>query len=381
MMPWIEKRTARGGKARYVALYRDPTGAKRSAGTYPSKVLATRAAYDAARTIKHGTWIDPIDGKIIFTRYVEDAWWPSRHLEVSTRAAYRSNLDHHLIPYFGHLPLEAILPSTVQGWVTHAVEGGLSARSVRKYHTVLHGIFARAVRDRVLLSNPAAHTELPKVINKRLRILTPGEFDTLLANVPAEHRLMVLLAAETGLRWGELVALRPHHLDVPTATLTVQDVYIEVSKKDSPTGNRMILRHYPKDNEPRTLRITPALAHAAQAKIESQAIAPDGLLFANRAGQPISRSTFRARVWLPAVKATQLDFPIRWHDLRHTHASWLLAGGADLKTVMDRLGHTQLSTTQQYLHTLPNTDDTALAALARVRGRWPRIQGARMKSI
>jgi hypothetical protein len=54
-MPWVEKRIAAGGKPRYVALYRDPTGAKRSAGTYPSKVLATRAAYDAARTIKHST--------------------------------------------------------------------------------------------------------------------------------------------------------------------------------------------------------------------------------------------------------------------------------------------------------------------------------------
>jgi integrase len=368
-MPWVEKRLATGGKPRYVALYRDPTGAKRSAGTFPSKVLATRAAYDAARTIKHSTWIDPKDGKVTFTDYVEQAWWPSRHLEVSTAAAYRSNLDHHLIPYFGTYPLEAILPSTVQAWVTNAVEGELSPRSVRKYHTLLHGIFARAIRDRILLANPAAHTELPKVITRRLRILTPDEFDTLLTHVPAGHRAMVLLAAETGLRWGELVALRPHHLNTPSATLTVQDVYVEVSKKDSPTGNRMILRHYPKDNEPRTLRVTTQLAASLAARIKTLGIGPDRLLFANQAGQPISRSTFRARTWLPAVKATGLDFHLRWHDLRHTNASWLLAGGADLKTVMDRLGHSQLTTTQQYLHTLPNTDDTALAALARVRGR------------
>jgi integrase len=239
---------------------------------------------------------------------------------------------------------------------------------VRKYHTLLHGIFARAVRHRILLSNPAAHTELPKVITRRLHVLAPEEFDRLLANVPVEHRVMVLMAAETGLRWGELVALRPHHLHIPTATLTVEDVYVEVSKKNSPTGNRMILRHYPKDNEPRTLRITTQLATALQSRIQALGIGPDQLLFANQAGQPISRSTFRARIWLPAVKATQLDFPLRWHDLRHTNAPWLLAGGADLKTVMDRLGHSPRSTTQQYLHTLPNTDDTALAALARVRG-------------
>ncbi len=129
----------------------------------------------------------------------------------------------------------------------------------------------------------------------------------------------------------------------------------------------MILRHYPKDNEPRTLRITAQLAAALATRIKTWGIGPDELLFANQAGQPISRSTFRARVWLPAVKATGLDFHPRWHDIRHTNASWLLAGGADLKTVMDRLGHSQLSTTQQYLHTLPNTDDTALQALEKVR--------------
>lgn len=57
------------------------------------------------------------------------------------------------------------------------------------------------------------------------------------------------------------------------------------------------------------------------------------------------------------------------HDLRHAHASWLLAGGADLKTVMDRLGHARIATTQQYLHALADADDTALAAFQRTRDR------------
>jgi integrase len=368
-MPWVERRVISTGQVRYKAIYRDPTGAKRSAGMYTTRTAASKAAHASGIAVDHGSWIEPKDGRITFTRYVEDAWWPTRHLEVSTRAAYRSNLDHHLLPYFGQLPLEAILPSTVQAWITHALDNGLSPRSVRKYHTLLHGIFARAVRDRILLSSPAAHTELPKVIAKRRRVLTPGEVDRLLDNIPSQLRLMVLLAAATGLRWGELVALRPHHLDLPSRTLTVQDVYIEVSKKNSPTGQRMILRHYPKDNEPRTMRITPELTALLKKQIAADAIPADGLLFANQAGQPISRSTFRARTWLPAVAATRLNFHLRWHDLRHTHASWLLTGGADLKTVMDRLGHTQISTTQQYLHTLPNTNDVALDALARVRGK------------
>jgi len=67
--------------------------------------------------------------------------------------------------------------------------------------------------------------------------------------------------------------------------------------------------------------------------------------------------------------ASGLDFHVRVHDLRHAHASWLLAGGADLKTVMERMGHTQIMTTQKYLHTLPDAQDKALAALESVRRR------------
>ena len=95
----------------------------------------------------------------------------------------------------------------------------------------------------------------------------------------------------------------------------------------------------------------------------------DELLFSTEVGTPISRNTFRTRVWLPAVKASGIDFGVRVHDLRHAHASWLLAGGADLKGVMDRMGHAQIQTTQKYLHTLPDTDQKNLDALTRMTGR------------
>jgi site-specific recombinase XerD len=72
---------------------------------------------------------------------------------------------------------------------------------------------------------------------------------------------------------------------------------------------------------------------------------------------------------LPALAKAGLGVHMRMHDLRHAHASWLLAGGADLKTVMDRLGHSQIQTTQKYLHTLPEADEQALAALTRIESR------------
>ena len=68
-------------------------------------------------------------------------------------------------------------PRLVQDWVTKAAADGLSARSIRKYHTMLHSIFARAVRDGLIVTNPCDHTELPKVIARRPRTLTPEEFD------------------------------------------------------------------------------------------------------------------------------------------------------------------------------------------------------------
>jgi integrase len=83
----------------------------------------------------------------------------------------------------------------------------------------------------------------------------------------------------------------------------------------------------------------------------------------------ISNDWFRRHVWYPAVKAAELGNHVRIHDLRHAHASWLLAGGADLQVVKERLGHASIITTERYLHTLPDADDTALSALATIRNR------------
>jgi integrase len=198
--------------------------------------------------------------------------------------------------------------------------------------------------------------------------LTPDEFGRLVAAVPESYRLMVSTVIETGLRWGELIALRPRHIDFLRRTLTVEETIVEVPKKISPTGDRMIFKPYPKDNEPRTFGVRPGWLEEVAEHIRTHGIKRDELLFSTQVGTPISRSTFRSRVWLPAVEASGIDFRVRIHDLRHAHASWLLAGGADLKGVMDRMGHAQIQTTQKYLHTLPDTDQKNLDALTRIAG-------------
>ena len=85
----------------------------------------------------------------------------------------------------------------------------------------------------------------------------------------------------------------------------------------------------------------------------------------------IPRNWFHNQVWEPALKKAKIDTKVHLKDLRHAHASWLLAGGADLQVVKERLGHGSIRTTENYLHTLPDADTTALDALARIRNRRP----------
>jgi integrase len=368
-MSWVITRKEADGTRRFMAAYRDPSGRTRSAGSFVSRRDAERAGRRAETRVEDGSWLDRTAGRITFRDYVEKVWWPSRHLEVSTMAGYRANLNRHFLPYFGDIPMADVLPSTVQAWVTKAIGEGLSARSTVKYHVMLHGVFKRAVRDRVIAYNPCAETELPKVVPRKTRTLTPEEFQRLLAAIPDRFKPMVLTEIETGLRWGELIALRPRHIDFLRRTITVEETIVEVSKRVSPTGERMIVKPYPKDDESRALRVGQQLLDELAARITTLGLDRGDLLFPSTetaGGKPLSRNTFRTRVWLPAVEKAKIDFGVRMHDLRHAHASWLLAGGADLKGVMDRLGHAQIQTTQKYLHTLPDTDQKNLDAFERI---------------
>ncbi len=364
-MAWVIERHGSKGVG-YMACYRDPKGTQRSAGTFPTRRAAHRAAVREELKVNDGQWHDATLGNVTFKTYVDTVWLPSRHIEASTLAAYQSYLNKQFFPFLGPMHIGKILPSHVQDWVTTAAANGLSAASIRKYHMMLHSVFKRAVRDRIITYNPCQETELPKVVAKRRRTLTPHEYQRLLTALPDRYRLMVQTAIETGLRWGELIALRPRHLDLLHGALTVEETIVEVPLRAAPNRQRMITKAYPKDNEPRTIGLRPELLDQLTTHIQEHGIGPDDLLFATRDGTPISRNTFRTRAWTPAVKTSGIDFGVRIHDLRHAHASWLLAGGSDLKSVMDRMGHTQIQTTQKYLHTLPDTDKRNLDAFTRI---------------
>ena len=245
----------------------------------------------------------------------------------------------------------------------------LRPRSVVKYHALLHKIFSRAVIDRVVPYNPCSHSELPKIISKPKRIITPEEFDAILASIDVRYQTMVLLDIETGLRWGELVALRPADIDFVGRNVIVRRVVVEVSKKNSPTGERAFIKEHPKNDQQRLVQIEPATCSLIREHMLAYGVRDDDLLFTSQAGTIVSRNNFRTKVWTPAVKAAGLKESVTFHGLRAAHASWLLAGGADLQVVKDRLGHRQIATTQQYLGVLPDAGDRALAAFRKIRHR------------
>jgi integrase len=377
-MAYAQQRMTSAGISRWYAIYFTPDGRQRSGGGFSTRRDAERAAIKLEQQAAAGTLADSSRGKLTFGAYVEKYYWPAaQHLEPTTLAAYRSNLDSHFLPYFGRMRMSKIVASTVQAWVNEVsaevedFEGNrkprLSARSVRKYHTFLHAIFERAIIDQVITINPCAHTVLPKFVKPPKKAITPEQFENLLDEIPQRHRVLVLVAIETGVRWGELAALRPVDVDLETGEIHVRRVVLEVSKKITGADKVWTIRDYPKDEEHRAIRIGDQLCQDAREYMMATGKRGGDLLFATSTGSPISRNTFRTRVWLPAIERSGLRQRVRFHDLRGAHASWLLAGGADLKAVMDRLGHKQIQTTQQYLGRLPDADDRALAAFEAVR--------------
>ena len=247
----VERNLVHG--TRYLGGYRDPDGHIRSAGTFTTRRDALRAANREEQKVLAGAWHDTTLGEVTFREYVEGEWLPNKHVEASTRAAYISYLNKHFYPYLGHRQLNRISPSLVQDSVTQAAADGLSPRSIRKYHVMLSSIFTRAVKNRILVHNPCDHTELPKVITRRARTLAPPD-TAAPAAIPDQFRLMVETLIEAGLRWGELVGLKPT-IDFLRRSLTVEETIVEVSKRHSPTGQRYLVEPYPKDNEPRTFGV------------------------------------------------------------------------------------------------------------------------------
>ena len=206
--------------------------------------------------------------------------------------------------------MHQITPSLVQDWVTKAAADGLSPRSIRKYHTMLHSIFKRAVRDQLITTNPCEHTELPKAITKKARTLTPTEYELLIAAIPARYRLLVETAIETGMRWGELIALRPRHIAFLTRAVPVEETILEVSRRYSPTGQNYVTRPTPRTTNPETSASTNT----------GSTPSPTASELTSRCSPPPPAPPSHATLPHPHLATRRQDqrhrLPVRMHDLR-----------------------------------------------------------------
>ena len=212
-MAWVRKRTGADGRPRYQATYRDARDRKQVAGTFATKKEAERAAYEAEAAIAAGRLGGAEAGKRPFKTYVDDIWFPHHVLEPSTREGYRYTIDKHLIPFFGSMRTSQILPSHVREWVTDRVAAGVSPATIRHAKIVLSAIFTTALNDGVIPLHPCKGVKSPTVPRKEFRIVTPEQFESIYAALPdPQARLLVEVAIDSGMRWGELIA-RTHRFN------------------------------------------------------------------------------------------------------------------------------------------------------------------------
>lgn len=388
-MAWVEKNTSRGATT-YRGRYRDPSGRPQTAGKSTSKREAMRMAQDEEHKLRSGSWLDPAAGRITFSEYFEKQWLPNKTGEINTIAKYQMHYNASLKGEFGLMRLNTILPSTIQGWIKRMEKAGVTPVTIGCRFAALQTILAgrkgmSAVRDRLIAGNPCENVELPHAPKREVMIYTPGELTRLLEAMDPWWSPIPLFASETGLRWGELMGLQTDDFGHDMRTVTVRRTIIETSLARTGNGTPFMVKEYPKNRRSRALGVSPAGRESIIKLVAVRGLGAGDRLFSMPAlrtgaggkvnghnpkrsevwpaGVPISRNYFRDQVWLKAI--ARAGVPVRRpHDLRASNISWMLAGGASVTAVMERVGHTQFTTTQRYSTAMPDTDRRALEALA-----------------
>jgi integrase len=174
--------------------------------------LPTRVDADQWKTkIEHdllaGTYSDPQLGRTLFRDWC-DQWLRAQiGIKPPTRNLYQSLLRNHVLPTFGNRPLVSILPQDLRQWVGEIADR-LSPVTTRKCYTLLSACLNASVDDGLIPKSPCRGVDLLRIDKPEQHYLTPEQIDALAGTVPDPYRALVLTAAYTGLRWGELAALR-----------------------------------------------------------------------------------------------------------------------------------------------------------------------------
>jgi len=348
---------------RYRAKYRGPDGRRHTGPTtFQTKQDARAWLAMQQADIVRKKWAPPDAApavKMAFEVYAE-SWLADRTLKPRTRDHYRRLLDTHLLPTFAPMVLTSITPTDVRHWYAKM---GTKTPTLRSHaYGLLRTVMGTAVVDGLLAANPCHIVGAGS--SKRVHKIRPAslpELAALVEEMPQRYRVMTLLAAWCGLRFGELTELRRKDVDLDVGVLRIRrgvvrvDGGFEVGTPKSAAGARDVA-------------IPPHLIPALREHMgKSIAGGQDGLLFPS-AGDPrrhlapasLYRVFYRAR-----EAAGRPD--LRWHDLRHTGAVLAASTGASLAELMGRLGHSTPQAAMRYQHAAQGRDAEiaiALSALA-----------------
>ncbi len=209
-MASVEKRV-RNGRTSWLVRWRDPTGAQRKK-TFSRRYEADRYRGEIERSLNTGGYIDPARARLAVGEWSK-TWLDQLQVQPSTATRYEGLLRVHVLPTWDRVPLYAVRHSDVGRWVSNLVNGGLAPATVRHAHRVFSLLLSLAVRDNRITRNPAAGVRLPRVPAKEKRFLTHEQVARL-ADAAGCHGLAIQVLAYTGLRFGELAALRVRHVNL-----------------------------------------------------------------------------------------------------------------------------------------------------------------------
>lgn len=302
--------------------------------------------------------------------WLEDVVRP--RLKPATFASYRETLRLHILPTLGRVKVQALRPDQVRTLLAHKLAAGLGPRSVQIVHGTLRTMLGEAVREEVIVRNPAAVVRAPSVTREEVQPWSPEEAGQFL-RVSAEHRLYALFAVgvAVGLRRGELLGLRWSDVDLDERLVHVR----QIAQRLPEVG---LIYGTPKTGKSRRTIPLPARsvkvlrAHRARQAAEMLALGPgsteSGLVFTSSVGTVVEPRNL-SRLFEQLIAAVGVR-RIRFHDLRHTCASLLLVQGVPARVVMDVLGHSQMAITMDlYSHVMPTALREAADAIDRALGQ------------
>lgn len=378
----------RDGSVKWQARWRhpdDPSDRARRERVFRAKRDAERWIASMDTDALRGSYADPRRGGVLF-RVVAEEWTETwGDLAPKTRDGYRSILGNHVLPRLGYKKIAAITTADLQSFANELAETRKPA-TVRRVFEVVSNVMRIAMERRYIVANPNTSVRLPRIGRRAIDIspLTHPEIKRLVAEIPEHYRLAVLLDAYTGLRAGELWALRRRNIDLLHRVVTVESALKEVSRKEAdavPPPDRIggcLIIGGTKSYRERKIKIPAFLVAELDAHLSRSLPGgddPEAFIFTTPSGMPVRHSVFYSRVFTKSVRSALPNRKLRFHDLRHTCASLLVEAGASIIAVKAQMGHDDVQTTINiYGHLFPAEESRNADLLdAAYRAEAPRV--------